>query len=93
MTNAISGWNATLHSRVGRLFSCSAFLLLCSVAFQPEMALVMHLVCINQRASGDQLRAAIDVGRKQYRPKQLKSFSLFSLDFKPKVQVVIIFLW
>ena len=24
---AISGWNATLHSRVGRLFSCSAFLL------------------------------------------------------------------
>ena len=25
--DAISGWNATLHSRVGRLFSCSAFLL------------------------------------------------------------------
>ena len=26
----------------------------------------------NQRASGDELRAAIDVGRKQYQPKQLK---------------------
>ena len=24
---AVSGWNATLHSRVGRLFSCSVFLL------------------------------------------------------------------
>ena len=26
-----------------------------------------------QRASGEELRAAIDVGRKQYQPKQLKS--------------------
>ena len=26
MTNAIFGWNATLHSRVGRLFGCSASL-------------------------------------------------------------------
>jgi hypothetical protein len=38
-----------------------------------------------QRASGDELRAAIDVGRKQYQPKQLKyqnvmSFSLFSFN-------------
>ena len=48
-------------------------------------------IAYNQRASGNELRAAIDVGRKQYWPKQLKS--LFSLDFKPKVLVVMLFLW
>ena len=26
MTNAISGWNNTLHNRIGMLFCCSAFL-------------------------------------------------------------------
>jgi hypothetical protein len=32
----------------------------------------VSLVEQDQRASGDELRAAIDVGRKQYQPKQLK---------------------
>ena len=41
MTNAISGWNPTLHSKVGML---NSYELLCSVGFQPEMALVMHLI-------------------------------------------------
>ena len=39
---AISGWNATLHRNAEQLKTLST--LLCSVAFQPEMALVMHLV-------------------------------------------------
>ena len=30
-------------------------------------------ITLGQRPIGDELRAAIDVGRKQYQPKQLKS--------------------
>ena len=41
MCGAISGWNPTLHKRVGMLFTCSAFLL-CSVGFQPEMAPLIY---------------------------------------------------
>ena len=33
---------------------------------------LMHVLDKSQRASGNKLRAAIDVARKQYQPKQLK---------------------
>ena len=46
MFGAISGWNATLHSRVSRNAEQLNNIpnLLCSVAFQPEMAPNVHLV-------------------------------------------------
>ena len=45
------------------------------------------MVTLEQRASVSSCKAAIDMGRKQYRPKQLEqqnvmSFLLFSLNFK-----------
>ena len=33
---------------------------------------VLSLTVLKQQASGNELRAAIDVGQKKYRPKQLK---------------------
>ena len=67
-SNLLSPNHPPLWTRISERMSCEE-----SIIFFANFAKSPVSYWSKQRASGDKLRAAIDVGRKQYQPKQLKS--------------------